>query len=60
VERPRSGDRCAEDGGCALERTGVWWLDVPATTAAQYGRLVEALIDAGEAGVAWRVTLDYV
>jgi hypothetical protein len=40
----------------SLESNRPW--KVPMTLAAQYGRMVEALIDAGEAGVDWRFALD--
>jgi hypothetical protein len=61
-------DGCLAAAKAALDQEGVAYtersgagrtaFDVPAITAGQYGRAVEALSDAGEPGVDWNFTLD--
>jgi hypothetical protein len=61
-------DICAAAAKTALDQVGVAYtelrgagrtaFDVPAITAGHYGRVIDALVDAGGAGVDWNFTLD--
>lgn len=58
-----AADRVLKELGLAesitiVDRTTSWTYEVPAITAAQYGMVIDALYNAGEAGVDWNFPLD--